>query len=419
MPQVSAAEARVLAAVDETWVAARLVELVAVPSITGSAAEGEAQHLFAAWLGELGLDVDLWPIDLAALHADPEFPGTEVPRTEAWGLAGAVGGVVGPSLALSGHIDVVPPGDRQRWSRDPFAATVIDGDIVGRGACDMKGGLVAALAAVAAVQESGVRLRGRLAVHSVGGEEDGGLGTLATLRRGHLADACVIPEPTDGMLVTANAGALGFRLEVQGRATHGAVRDSGVSALEVFIPVHRALLDLEDERNQDIDPRFVDHRRPYALSVGTVHAGDWSSTVPDLLVAEGRYGVRLGESVATARAAFESAVAAVPDPWLAEHPVRVSWSGGQYASGAVPAGHPLPDWVGDAAAAVTGARPPERAAPYGSDLRLYAAAGVPTVHYGPGQVRLAHAPDERIAIRDVAQVARVLALLALRVCGTS
>jgi len=139
--------------------------------------------------------------------------------------------------------------------------------------------------------------------------------------------------------------------------------------------------------------------------------------VPDLLVAEGRYGVRLGEAVTAARASFESAVAAAADPWLAAHPVRVTWNGGQFASGAVPAGHPLPDWVRDAAAAVTGAEPPERAAPYGSDLRLYAAAGVPTVHYGPGQMRFAHAPDERIAVTEVAQVARVLALLALRVCG--
>lgn len=418
MTKISIEEARVLAAVDGAWVAARLVELIAVPSITGSAAESDAQHLFARWLGELGLDVDLWPIELAALQADPEFPGTEVPRTESWGLAGHVGGSDGPSLALSGHIDVVPPGDRRQWSRDPFAAAVVAGDVVGRGACDMKGGLVAALAAAAAVQWSGVRLRGRLAVHSVGGEEDGGLGTLATLRRGHLADACIIPEPTDGALVTANAGALGFRLEVEGRAAHGAVRDTGVSALEAFLPVHRALLELEDERNRDVDPRFVDHERPYALSIGTVQAGDWSSTVPDRLVAEGRYGVRLGEPVAAARAAFEAAVAAVPDPWLAEHPVRVTWSGGQFASGAVPAGHPLPAWVCEAAAAVTGTEPPERAAPYGSDLRLYAAAGVPTVHYGPGEVRFAHAPDERVAVRDVVQAARVLALLTLRVCRT-
>lgn len=419
MTQVSVDEARVLAAVDDAWVSARLVELVAVPSITGSAAEGEAQHLLARWLGELGMDVDLWPLDLAALRADAEFPGTEVARTESWGLAAHVGGSDGPTLALSGHIDVVPPGDRQRWSRDPFAAALIAGHVVGRGACDMKGGLIAALAAAAAVQRSGVRLRGRLAVHSVGGEEDGGLGTLATLRRGHLADACVIPEPTDGALFTANAGALGFRLEIEGRAAHGAVRNTGVSALEAFLPVHEALLALEDERNRDVDPRFVDHPRPYALSIGTVRTGDWSSTVPDLLVAEGRYGVRLGEPVAAARAAFESAVAAVADPWLAEHPVRVTWNGGQFASGAVPAGHPLPDWVRDAAAAVTGGEPPERAGPYGSDLRLYAAAGVPTVHYGPGQMRFAHAPDERVAVREVAQAARVLAVLALRVCGTS
>lgn len=416
-PVLSAEEARVLAAVDERWILDRLRALIAIPSVTGSAAENEAQHLVAGWLEELGLDVDLWPIDLAALAADPDYPGTEVPRTQSWGLAGTLGGSDRPALAFTGHVDVVPPGDRRRWTRDPFAATVVDGYVVGRGACDMKGGLVAALAAVAAIRASGVRLRRGLAVHSVGGEEDGGLGALATLRRGHLADACVIPEPTDGRLITANAGALGFRLEVEGRSAHGAVRDTGVSALEVFLPVHRALLALEAERNREVDPRFVEHDRPYALSIGMVQAGDWASTVPDRLVAEGRYGVRLGESPAAARSAFEAAVAAVADPWLAEHPARVTWSGGQFASGTVPAGHPLPGWVRAAVAAVTGTEPPERAAPYGSDLRLYAGAGIPTVHYGPGQVRFAHAPDERVSIEEVVQAARVLAVLALRVCG--
>lgn len=421
MPIQSDVEARVLAAVDPDWLGARLADLVAVPSVTGSPAESDAQHLMAGWFAEAGLDVDLWPVDLPALAVDPDFPGTEAPREQAWGLTGTTPGDGSPGLVLSGHIDVVPPGDRARWPADPFLPRVIGGALHGRGACDMKGGLIAALGAAQAVHLARIELATPLAVHSVVGEEDGGLGTLATLRRGHSGAACVIPEPTGGRVVTANAGALGFRLTVEGRAAHGAVRERGVSALEAFLPVHQALLALERDRHRDVDPRFTDHPRPFALSIGTVHTGDWSSTVPERLVAEGRYGVRLGEPPATARRAFETAVAAAgaADPWLAAHPVRVDWTGGQFASGALPAGHPLLAAVQAAAAAVTGVRPQERAAPYGSDLRLYAAAGVPTVHYGPGHVDWAHALDERVPLAEVTDVARTLALLAVRRCGVA
>src|SRR5437764_14215015 len=102
----------------------------------------------------------------------------------------------------------------------------------------MKAGVVAALAALAALRAAGVRTAGRIALHSVVGEEDGGLGAFGTLARGHGGDACVIPEPTQGRIVTATAGALTFRLEVPGLAAHGSMRVDGVSAVEAFERVH-------------------------------------------------------------------------------------------------------------------------------------------------------------------------------------
>ncbi len=416
---VDSVEAAVLAAVDEQWLTARLAELVAVPSVTGSAAESEAQHLLAGWFADCGLQVDLWPLDLTALTADPDFPGTEAPRSEGYGLVGTAAGDGAPGLVLSGHVDVVPAGDRGQWPADPFVPRVLAGAVHGRGACDMKGGLIAALGAARAVRAAGVALAAPLAVHSVVGEEDGGLGTLGTLRRGHGGAACVIPEPTGGRVVTGNAGALGFRLSVTGLAAHGAVRDLGTSAFEAFLPVYRALLALEDDRNRDVDPRFAGYPRPYALSIGSVRAGEWASTVPDRLVAEGRYGVALGEPPWAARAAFEECVATActADPWLRGHPVVVEWTGGQFGSGSLPAAHPLLAATQQAAADATGSEPSEQAAPYGSDLRQYVAAGIPTLHYGPGDVGWAHAPDERVPLAEVFDVARSLALLAVRLCG--
>ncbi|MDO0912696.1 ArgE/DapE family deacylase [Streptomyces sp. DT2A-34] len=416
-------ESAVLAEIDEAGIGRTLPELIAVPSVTGSAAESELQHLLAGRLERLGLDVDLWSMDLDALRAHPDFPGAEAEREEAWGLVGVTeAGGDGPTFVMQGHVDVVPPGDLAAWAGDPFVPRVV-GDVVhGRGACDMKAGLVAHLAALGAIRAAGVRLRGRVGVHFVVGEEDGGLGAFGTLRRGHRGDVCVITEPTGGALVTANAGALTFRLAVPGKAAHGSSRDQGVSAIDAYVPLHRALARLEAERNRDVHPLMAEHPIPYALSVGTVRAGDWASSVPDLLVAEGRLGVRLGEEPAEARGAFERCVAeaCAGDPWLREHPAVVSWPGGQFASGRLPEGHPLPEVIRGARADVVGGGGGLRecGAPYGSDLRLYAGAGIPTLQFGPGDIRVAHSERELVSIAEVVEVARTLAVTVLRTVGT-
>ncbi|MFJ8112934.1 ArgE/DapE family deacylase [Streptomyces sp. NPDC096132] len=414
-------ETAALAAVDETDAVRTLLELIAVPSVTGSAAESEAQHLLAGRLERLGLDVDLWSMDLPVLLAHPDFPGMEVPREEAWGLVGhTADGGDGPTLILQGHVDVVPPGDPAAWAGDPFVPRVT-GDLVhGRGACDMKAGLVAHLAALAAIRAAGVRLRGRVAVHFVIGEEDGGIGAFGTLRRGYGGDACVIAEPTAGTVITANAGALTFRITVPGKAAHASSREAGVSAIDAYLPLHRALARLEADRNRDPDPLLAEYPIPYSLSVGTLRSGDWASSVPDALVAEGRLGVRLGEDPAEARAALERCVAraGAEDPWLRDHPAVVTWPGGQFASGRLAAGHPLRDTVADAYADATGAaRPRERGATYGSDLRHYTGAGIPTLQFGPGDIAVAHSAREQVSVREVTDAARALVLTVLRTVG--
>jgi acetylornithine deacetylase len=417
----SSAEASALAAIDEPAIARHLMEILAVPSVTGSPAESELQHLLASRLERLGLDVDLWSMDLPALRGNPAFPGTEAPRDEAWGLVATTpAGGDGPTVILQGHVDVVPPGDRSQWGSDPFVPRADGDDIHARGACDMKAGVVANLAALTAIRAAGITLPGRVAAHFVVSEEDGGLGAFGTLQRGHTGDACIITEPTGGTVITANAGALTFRVEVPGKATHASTRYAGVSAIDAYLPVHAALARLEASRNIGIDPLMRGYPIPYPLAVGIVRAGDWASTVPDLLVAEGRLGVRLGEDPAAARAALEQCVAeaAAADPWLRDHPPVVAWTGGQFASGRLPEGHPLEDLIRGAHREVTGEPHLEnRGAPYGSDLRLYSAAGVPTLQYGPGDVRLAHSPFEKVSVTETVRVARTVTVAVLRALG--
>lgn len=401
-----------------------------MPSMGGDPAEVDIQHYLARrWMDD-GWDVHTWDIDVAELSRRTDFPGMEVPRDRGLGvIARYSGSGGGKTLMLNGHTDVVPPGDLAAWTANPFLPrrTTVGGRecIVGRGSCDMKAGLVAAWEAVRLVDQSGIRLRGDVLLCPVIGEEDGGLGTYAAIEHlvGHSGmhiDACIVPEPTDTDLVPANGGALTFRLRVSGAATHASRRSEGVSAIEKFFPVLNGLVQLEARRNAAVDPLMQRWPIAYPLSIGTVHAGDWASTVPDLLIAEGRLGVALDESIEDARAELEAEVAAVceRDSWLRDHPVSVEWWGGQFASGRTDLGAEILTEVANAHEHATSSAPQIYGGPYGSDLRLLSGmAGIPTVQYGPGDTKAAHAPDEYVAIEDIMTCAEVLADVIVSYCS--
>jgi acetylornithine deacetylase len=420
-PELTRAEARILQAIDEHALVRDLVTMIGIPSVTGTDAESGLQHWHARQLSALGFDVDFWKLDLDTLAGHPEFPGAEAPRVEGYGVVGVLGPAGVPALVLQGHVDVVPAGDLDSWhERNPWSGAIRHSTVHGRGACDMKAGAAANLAVARALVASGVMLERPFALHAVISEEDGGLGAFATMLRGHRGEAAVMTEPTSGNVVVANAGALTFQLRVPGRAAHGSSRLAGHSALDAFLPVYAAIVDLERERNAHADPLFDGNALPYPISIGTVRAGDWASSVPDLLVSHGRLGVRLDEPATVARDALERAVAeaCARDPWLRDNPVEVTWPGGQFASGRIDSTHPL---VHEVVSCIRGTERREvslSAAPYGSDLRLYTGmGGIPTLHYGPGDVRLAHGPCEQVDIGELIGVTRSLAVLAARRCG--
>lgn len=410
-------EAEVLNRIDRERMLMDLSALIAIPSLGGH--ESPAQEWMGATLRQMGLDVDLWEIDLAALAQHPAY-SMEVSRDAALGVVGTLGDGGGPTLILNGHVDVVPIGDRSQWSVDPWAATISNGVVLGRGACDMKGGLAAALAALRALIAGRVPLAGRVALHSVVAEEDGGAGTLATLLRGHRGDGAISMEPTTMILAPAHAGALTFRISVPGVSAHGCVREEGVSAIETFRPVHDALLRLEGDRNARLrQPLFDRYRLPFALSIGRISAGDWPSSVPDLLTCEGRYGIAPGEDASAAQREFEAAVATAADahPFLRDHRPRVEWWGGHFMPARTADDAPIVRTAIAAIEDVAGAPPTIEAMTYGADMRLLVnEAHIPTVLFGAGDVRNAHRPDESVPIDELLIVARVIALTALRFC---
>lgn len=409
-------------AVDVDALVATASDLVRIPSWDGQ--ESAAQRFMADAMRSVGLRTDVWTLDLEAV-ARHEHHATEIERSEALGVVGTLGAEGGGrSLILNGHVDVVPPGDVSLWTRPPFSGEVALGRLHGRGALDMKGGLVAGLFALDALHRSGVTLAGPVHLMSVVGEEDGGLGTLGALIRGWRADGAIVMEPTAGAVAPAQAGCLNFRIRITGRAAHGAVRDEGVSALDRMEPVLASLRALEERRTLRLagDPLFARYPHPFALCVGTVRGGDWASSVPDHVTLEGRLGLAPGEAPSDARREMAAALEAGArgDAWLAAHPPRLEWWGGRFLGARTDPDHALVRAVHSSAEAVEARSLPLEGMPYGADMGLLSVVGgMPTVLYGAGDIRDAHRPDESVAVDDLAALARSLAVAAMRFCGVA
>lgn len=414
-------ERQVLDAIDSEAMLSFLCRLIAIRSVGGD--ETAAQEMVAEQMERSGLAVDVWDLDFAALSEHPAY-SVEVDRPKGLGVVGRLGpNGGGRSLILNGHVDVVPAGEVGNWSYPPWQGTLTDRRVYGRGAVDMKGGLCCALFAAKALRDAGIELTGELLVESVIGEEDGGVGTLATLERGYRADGAVIMEPTELAVVAAQAGALNFRLTVPGRAAHGCMRGEGVSAIEKFLPLFTALQELEHQRNSNVEhPLLGQYRLPYPVSIGTVAGGEWPSSVPEKLICEGRYGIAIGEDLSVAERQLEDAVqaTALTDDWLRAHPPEIEWWGGRFEPAETPIDDPLIGALRGAVQDLTGAAPAIRGVTYGADMRLLIHEGqIPTVMFGPGDVRVSHGADEFVPIDDLLLTARSLVLLALRYCGVA
>lgn len=416
---LSTREEAVLAAVDPAFVVDTLRDLVAIRSVSGD--EGPAQAHMADVLRRIGARVDVFGLDSASLRAHPAY-SAEFARPDAVGVVGAIGaGDAGATLWLNGHVDVVPAGDPRGWRHDPFTPTVVGRRLFGRGACDTKGGLAAAVGAMKAIVDAGGGVSGRVLLTPVVGEEDGGCGTLGALLHGITADAAIVLEPTRMAVSPAVAGALSFRITLRGRAAHGCLREEGVSAIEKLAPVHAALLDLERRRNRRVaEPLFAWLDAPFAICAGRLEAGDWASSEADWLHLEGRYGVAPDEDLATARAEFEAAVAAgaARDPWLVRTPPAVDWVGGQFLPGRTDPSDPVVGTITEAVGDVRDVTAEVVGQPYGCDLGLLRTVGdIPGVVFGPGDIRQAHTTDEWVDLDDVVASARILALAAVRFCS--
>lgn len=395
--------------------------LIEIPSLRGL--ERKAQDLMENRYRELGLTIDRWVLDPEelALHpaagaVDVDYSGSEVvvgsylPEQEA-----------GRSLILNGHVDVVPTGLPELWSRDPFSAPVIDGWLYGRGSGDMKSGLAASTFALAAVHAAGLRPAGRIHLQSVSEEESTGNGTVSALQHGYHADAVVIPEPVGGELVRAHVGVIWFKVRLAGQAAHAAEMSDGFNAVDAAYALIGDLRRVEANWNSDSKSvkYFEELEHPFNFNVGMINGGDWTSSVPDWCEFSMRIAFPPGHPADDAWQEIQYAItsSAAENPALGGTVPHVMKTG-FFADGYVlEPGTAAEEALANAFTSATGRALGSTAMTAYIDSRVYGLFdNTPSLVFGPACQRM-HGADECVSVESLREVTRALALFIADWCG--
>jgi len=319
-------------------------------------------------------------------------------------VVAAIGQGNGPSLAWNGHLDTVPAGSLDTWSVDPFGGEVIDGRLIGRGACDMKGPIAAALAAAAACRRSGVDGAGVITFHLAADEELAGVhGTKVLWERGLLTQrAAIVGEPSDLQLGLAERGGAWITATAHGTAAHGSQPDRGVNAITSMA---RYLLRLPEVLPDAEHPLCG---RP-TVNAALIEGGSAPNVVPDRCSIDIDRRLIPGETdPEVVLAPFLSLAADI----RRDHPevdVRAEireWTDAAEA----PADSIVADTIRAAARAERGEAPADVGFTGITDARFYInEAGIPTAIFGPGSLSVAHTANEWVAVEDLVTAARIYA----------
>ena len=395
-------------------------DLVKVPSENPPGDMTEMAGFICDWLSERGLR-----------------PERHEPKKGAINVLVSLGEAERPCLALGGHMDVVPAGDRKRWSVDPFSGEIRDGRVWGRGATDMKGGLACLLYALNAIAQEVEHLPGKLLLAITPDEETGGEhGTKWLVERGLLrGDACIMAEPsTIYASVVAEKGVCWLKLRAPGKPAHGSLPMLGENAIEKAVEameVLRGLEGLEARMPDELKPVIEASRELFKLfapalakelglppgravgitkaldhvtvNFGIIRGGTKVNMVPDSceLEVDVRVPPGLSPSDVLAWARERLAEAGLAD-------VECSLIHSSEPNYTLPS-EPIFRLLSANAKEIAGIDVKPIIITGGTDARFLRLKGIPAIHYGPGALHKAHAYDEFVEVRDLEVVTLVLA----------
>ncbi|MCO6048762.1 M20 family metallopeptidase [Mesorhizobium sp. RP14(2022)] len=419
---------------DRDFVIGLTRDLVRIPSVNpkfetgeGLNRESDVQALLEPFLKEEGFITEQFD----ALPGRPNLVG-EKPGSEE------------RSLILCGHIDVVPVGALTDWTVDPFGGEIRGGRLYGRGSVDMKGGVAACVAAMRAINRTGIALEGRLALHSVVDEEAGGGGAIANVKRGKLAKGIIVAEPSWGDVFPAEGGLEWARVTIRGRNGHSAFRFNEIYpqqyTKERLVPAVNAI---------DIAARFIaaihqfENNRVRAKShpllpagMNTINIGAmWGGTalgenglptvmtnpaiIPDVAVLDLDMKFLPDETSAQYRADFEAFVDHFcrMDDWLKANPIRIDWELGglHFPPVNTPVDHPIVASLAKRKGEI-GKKAEVKGFIAVADIAHYAGAGVNGAIFGPAGDGF-HSTDEYVDIESLVESAKVIAATVIDWCG--
>ena len=396
-----------------------LAELVRIPSVVGN--EGPAQEFMQRQYESLGLEMKTFEADKNKVGQHSAYVESGLPFEGRPNVIGVLkGDSAKKSMILNGHVDVVSPEPVDQWQHDPWGAEIEDNRLYGRGAVDMKAGVIANLFALKALKKAGIEPGGDVMLQSVVEEEaGGGGGTLACLMEGYTADGMIITEPFM-MPVISHPGILYFRVKIKGLTAHAGHAHRGVNAIGKMMKVYEAMVDLDLQRAETKNfPLY--HKvegRSCHLNIGTLKAGDWVSTVAGFAEMACRISFIPGESMAETKQTVEQVIKDVArvDDWLKDHPPEVEWFGW----------HTEP-WYQDPAdqfiktvlpclEAACGQKMEVSGVTAGLDNRFSSSFGFPSICFGPAGNNY-HSFDEYVELDSLGLATKSVALATLEWCS--
>lgn len=302
----------------------------------------------------------------------------------------------GKVLGFSGHMDVVPVGE-VAWETNPFEATEIDGNLYGRGTNDMKAGLIAAIAAMIRLKESGANFSGTVKLLSTVGEETAAIGAGQLVDEGYAddLDALVIGEPTDVRIAVAHKGALWPQITTYGKTAHGSMPDQGVNAIEHMLLVLDAF-----KKEFDLSEHTDDLVGPSTSSLNVMKGGNGTNVVPDTCTV----AIDIRTVASQSHEELKQQIEAMLDRLTNEVPhfkATVEYINDLPAVRTEIA-DPFTQLVQEVVTDVTG----ETLEPYGmtgyTDASQFGRVekNIPILILGPGETKYAHQPNEFVKIAD-------------------
>ena len=390
-----------------------LKQMIRIPSLSGQ--EEKVIQLIYEKFKPLTDEIELMPLP-ENLPEDPEY-STPIPGIQYKGrhnLRSVIKGVgSGKSILFNTHADVVPASATQTKAFKPL---VENESVYGRGACDAKGQIATLYLLAHFLKKTQIRLKGDIIFLLVVEEENGGNGSLATIRKCERADAAIVMEPSSLKILPSVRGAVWFRMICTGKPGHSGSAGKRISALDLAIEAKEILTKYHQKllaASKGI-PLFDDFENPMPITFGKLHTGDWPATIPNQAVLEGVLGFLPNKNRFEIMDEINTEINHYGSDELKSN-VRIEFMY-KHDSHVLSTDHLLVQTLSDASkkSAVV---PQITAMPASCDSWLFQnQLKVPTVVFGPGDLAVAHSNQEHIKMNDIGLAAKILVDFVMRWC---